>query len=109
MKIVDIFNYLNDLFPVSDALDFDNVGILVGNPEKTVKTPIQRNPAYYFRPCRQFFCQLRNRRFVACYARARRRKFHRSFETFWNRIGYGNTYFIYPIHHNWIVVFGSRP
>lgn len=37
MKIVDIFNYLNDLFPVSDALDFDNVGILVGNPEKTVK------------------------------------------------------------------------
>lgn len=37
MKIVDIFNYLNDLYPVSDALEFDNVGILVGDPEKTVK------------------------------------------------------------------------
>lgn len=36
MKIVDIFNFLNDLFPVSDALDFDNVGILVGDPQKTV-------------------------------------------------------------------------
>ena len=37
MIVNDIFNYLNALFPVTDAMDFDNVGLLVGDGEKEVK------------------------------------------------------------------------
>lgn len=36
MTVKDIFLYLNSLFPVTDAMDFDNVGILVGDSQKTV-------------------------------------------------------------------------
>lgn len=36
MTVKDVFNFLNSLYPVSDAMDFDNVGILIGNPETTV-------------------------------------------------------------------------
>lgn len=36
MKVQDIFNFLNDRFPVETACDFDNVGILVGDPGSEV-------------------------------------------------------------------------
>ncbi len=36
MTVNDIFKFLNSLFPISDAMDFDNVGILVGDPQKQV-------------------------------------------------------------------------
>lgn len=36
MKVYDVFEYLNGLFPVTDAMDFDNVGILVGDPQKSI-------------------------------------------------------------------------
>ncbi len=36
MTVKDIFNFLNSLYPVNNAMDFDNVGILIGNPESVV-------------------------------------------------------------------------
>ena len=36
MTVNDIFSFLNSKFPVTDAADFDNVGILVGDPEASV-------------------------------------------------------------------------
>ena len=36
MKVNDIFEYLNSLFPVTDAMSFDNVGLLVGDPQKSI-------------------------------------------------------------------------
>lgn len=37
MTVNQIFSFLNSRFPVSDAMDFDNVGILIGNPKTEVK------------------------------------------------------------------------
>lgn len=37
MKVQNIFDFLNTLFPVSDANDYDNPGLLVGEPEREVK------------------------------------------------------------------------
>ena len=36
MKIKDIFDFLNSKFPVETACDFDNPGILTGDPETEV-------------------------------------------------------------------------
>ena len=36
MTVKEIYNYLNSLFPVSTACDFDNPGLLVGDPELKV-------------------------------------------------------------------------
>ena len=36
MKVKDIFDFLNNLFPVSTANDYDNPGLLIGNPENKV-------------------------------------------------------------------------
>lgn len=36
MKVIDIFNFLNQKFPVDTACDFDNVGLLIGDGEQTV-------------------------------------------------------------------------
>ena len=36
MNVNDIFKYLNGLFPITDAMDIDNVGILVGKPQKSI-------------------------------------------------------------------------
>ena len=40
MKIIDIFNFLNQKFPVDTACDFDNVGLLIGDGEQTVTKAI---------------------------------------------------------------------
>lgn len=40
MKVLDVYNFLNDLAPVSTALEYDNVGILVGAPDKEVKRAV---------------------------------------------------------------------
>ena len=37
MTVKSIFEFLNSRFPVTDAMDFDNVGILIGDPEGQVK------------------------------------------------------------------------
>lgn len=37
MKVIEIFNYLNTLFPVNKACDFDNVGIIIGDQYSEVK------------------------------------------------------------------------
>ena len=37
MTVNEILSYLNDKFPVSDALEFDNVGLLVGDGKAQVK------------------------------------------------------------------------
>lgn len=37
MKVTDIFEFLNNLYPTDTACDFDNVGILVGSPDNEVK------------------------------------------------------------------------
>lgn len=37
MTVNDILKYLDSLFPIDTACDFDNVGLLVGNIEKEVK------------------------------------------------------------------------
>lgn len=37
MKVKEIYNFLNDLYPTDTSRDFDNVGLLVGNPEAVVK------------------------------------------------------------------------
>ncbi len=36
IKVIDVFDFLNKKFPVSDACDFDNVGILIGEKEAEV-------------------------------------------------------------------------
>ncbi len=36
MTVQDIFNFLNAKFPTATACDFDNVGLLVGDKDKTV-------------------------------------------------------------------------
>ncbi len=36
MTVNDIYSFLNSKFPITDARDFDNVGILVGDPNATV-------------------------------------------------------------------------
>lgn len=40
IKVKDVFDYLNSLYPVSDACDFDNVGLLVGDGEAVVKSAV---------------------------------------------------------------------
>jgi len=40
MTVNDVYNYLNNLFPVSTAMDFDNPGLLVGNKNCTVTKAI---------------------------------------------------------------------
>ena len=37
MTVYDIFSFLDSVFPVNTAMDFDNVGILVGNENDEVK------------------------------------------------------------------------
>ena len=37
MTVKSLFDFLNSRFPMTDAMDFDNVGILIGDPEKEVK------------------------------------------------------------------------
>ena len=37
MTVKSIFDFLNSRFPMTDAMDFDYVGILIGDPEKEVK------------------------------------------------------------------------
>lgn len=37
MTVREIYDYLNSLYPVSTACDFDNAGLLVGDPETEVK------------------------------------------------------------------------
>ena len=37
MTVNNIFEFLNKLFPTDTALDFDNVGLLIGNPDKEIK------------------------------------------------------------------------
>ena len=36
MTVKDIFDFLNEKFPVNTACDFDNVGILAGDPDSEV-------------------------------------------------------------------------
>lgn len=36
MKVIDVFNFLNQKYPVDTACDFDNVGLLIGDDEQTV-------------------------------------------------------------------------
>ena len=36
MKVSEISEILNDWMPISIAEDFDNVGLIVGNPESLV-------------------------------------------------------------------------
>ena len=40
MTVQDIFNFLNKKFPTDTACDFDNVGLLVGDPETEVQKAI---------------------------------------------------------------------
>ena len=40
IKVKDIFDYLNGLYPVNTACDFDNVGLLVGDGEPEVKNAV---------------------------------------------------------------------
>ena len=37
MTVKNIYDYLNSLFPVNTACDFDNAGLLIGNPEVKVQ------------------------------------------------------------------------
>lgn len=36
MKIKEIYHYINEIAPFDRALDYDNCGILLGDPEKEV-------------------------------------------------------------------------
>lgn len=38
MKVIDIFNFLNEKYPVTTACEFDNAGLLVGDGEREVDT-----------------------------------------------------------------------
>lgn len=40
MTVKDIFDYLNEKFPTDTACDFDNVGLLVGDPNAEVKKAV---------------------------------------------------------------------
>lgn len=40
MTVQNIFDFLNEKFPTETACDFDNVGLLVGNPDTEVKKAI---------------------------------------------------------------------
>ena len=40
MTVKDIFDFLNKKFPTETACDFDNVGILVGDPETQVEKAV---------------------------------------------------------------------
>lgn len=40
MKVTEVYDFLNNLAPVSTALEYDNVGILVGDPNKEVKRAV---------------------------------------------------------------------
>lgn len=40
ISVKNVFDYLNELYPVSAACDFDNVGILIGDKDKSVKKAI---------------------------------------------------------------------
>ena len=40
MTVKDIFKFLNKKFPVDTACDFDNVGLLIGDGDKTVRKAI---------------------------------------------------------------------
>lgn len=40
MTVKDIFNFLNEKFPTETACDFDNVGLLVGDPFAEVKKAV---------------------------------------------------------------------
>ena len=37
MKIKEIYHYINEIAPFDRALDYDNCGILLGDPDKEVK------------------------------------------------------------------------
>ena len=36
MKISEVTGYLDECFPKENAMDYDNVGILAGDPQKAV-------------------------------------------------------------------------
>lgn len=38
IKVLDVYNYLCRLYPLEDACDFDNVGLLVGDKDSTVSS-----------------------------------------------------------------------
>ena len=40
MKVKDVFDFLESLYPPGTACDFDNVGLLVGNRESEVKSAV---------------------------------------------------------------------
>ena len=40
MTVKNIFDFLNEKFPTDTACDFDNVGLLVGNPDTEVKKAV---------------------------------------------------------------------
>lgn len=40
MKLQDIYNIIDEVAPFENALDFDNVGILVGNPQQDISKAI---------------------------------------------------------------------
>lgn len=40
MKVKDIYRFLDSLFPFSSACEFDNVGLLIGENEKKIKTAV---------------------------------------------------------------------
>ena len=40
IKVKDIFDYLNGLYPVNTACDFDNVGLLAGSSEAEVRNAV---------------------------------------------------------------------
>lgn len=40
MRVKDIYRFLDALFPFSSACEFDNVGLLIGESEKEVKTAV---------------------------------------------------------------------
>ena len=40
MRVKDIYRFLDTLFPFSSACEFDNVGLLIGQSEKEVKTAV---------------------------------------------------------------------
>lgn len=40
MTVKDVFDFLNSRFPTESACDFDNVGLLIGNPGQTVNKAI---------------------------------------------------------------------
>lgn len=40
MTVKEIYNFLNSLFPVSTACDFDNSGLLIGDPEAEINNTL---------------------------------------------------------------------